>query len=166
MKKAPITRVPSIAYLVLKLILKLKNKVKPVHSKVAPRILSMVEIYDNNFGLLCEESTTYLDAMLTPPTTPMYRNMRIPIDDKSGGMISVRVGMSGNTCCCAKLPFDGISAKGTRKMFGSAPIPMSCPSNKYTEVIPNTRWINNGANKNNFVICHSTKLLFSILKSG
>jgi hypothetical protein len=56
--------------------------------------------------------------------------------------------------------------KGTRKMFGSSPSPISCPSNKKTALIPNIRLVNNGANKTTFVICQITKLLFSILKSG
>jgi hypothetical protein len=81
-------------------------------------------------------------------------------------MRSVRAGISGTTCSCAKLPFDETLENGIRKIPGSAPMPMSCPCSKYTELIPNTSWVNNGANKTNFVICHITKLLLLILKSG
>jgi hypothetical protein len=108
----------------------------------------------------------YLVAMLSPPSTPTYRNIRIPIEDKSDGSKRVKTGISGITCCCAKLPSDGMFAKGIRKMFGSDPSPISCPSSKKTLVIPNIRLVNNGANKTTFVICQIIKPLFSILKSG
>src|SRR6266487_5804941 len=146
--------------------LKLKNIVKPVHKSTTPRILSIVEIYDNSLGLPSDVSAMYLVAMLSPPTTPTYRKIRIPIEDKSDGSRSVRTGISGITCCWAKLPSAGMFAKGTRKMFGSDPSPISCPSSKKTALIPNIRLVNNGANKTTFVIYHIMKLLLSILKSG
>jgi len=148
------------------LILKLKNIVKPVHKSTTPRILSIVEIYDSSLGLPSDVSAMYLVAMLSPPTTPTYRKIRIPIEDKSDGTNRVRTGISGITCSCAKLPSDGMFAKGIMKMFGRDPSPISCPSSKKTVLIPNIRLVNNGANKTTFVICHIIKLLFSILKSG
>ena len=63
MKDPPRANVAKIAYFVLKSIVWLKNMVKATHNIVAPKMISIIDMYDRNRGLPSLESIMYCETI-------------------------------------------------------------------------------------------------------